>query len=215
MPWPAGEERNLSSRGRIIRTGDQFPFPMPCLDAPPRLVAIDRVSLAERTEEIEREAYEKGYAAGEQAGLEMGERKAAVLLGRLEEIIADIGEMKPRLLRELEPRIVELSTEIARKILAEELRLSPEAIVMIAREAIRKIERSGPVTVRINPMLKDLFERLKPSLLEVHGDIRFEVDPSVSERGAIVSSQAEEVITDVDEQFRNIVEDMGGPAGGD
>jgi flagellar biosynthesis/type III secretory pathway protein FliH len=158
---------------------------------------------------IERDAYEKGYAAGEKSGLEMGAEKAKILLDRIETMLSELVSLRESLIREAEPQMVELAVSIAQKILMRELAMNPEDIVAMTREALMKIERSGQITIKINPSLYDLFMKLKPQLQTIHPDIVFDVDPSAPAHGSVVMGSVEDVVTDLDDQLRNLIKDMG------
>jgi len=166
-------------------------------------------ALGQSLDFVEREAYEKGYASGEKAGMEMGEQKAAVTLERIENILKELTEWKDKLFQESEQQLVELAVAIARKIMLRELATKPEDIVAMTKEAIMKIERTGQITVKINPALYDLFTKLKPQLLSIHPDIVFDLDPSASLTGSVVMGSMEDVVTDLDEQIRNLIKDLG------
>ena len=166
-------------------------------------------ALGQSLDFIEREGYEKGYAVGEKSGLEMGTEKAGILLSRIEALLNELTAMKETLVREAESQMVELSVSIAEKILMRELKMKPEDIVNMSREALMKIERSGQITIKINPALYDLFMKQKQELLNVHPDIIFDVDPSLPPYGSVVMGSFEDVVTDVSEQIKNLIKDMG------
>lgn len=156
-------------------------------------------------EVIEREAYEKGFIAGEKAGFAIGEEKAKVLINKLEDALNEIAQLREKIIRELEPEILELSISIAKKILTEELRLAPEHIVEMTKKAIERIERKGQITIKINPALYELFIKHKPQILSIHPDVVFDTDCTLSECGSVVMGPSEDVVTDIDEQLRNLI----------
>ena len=163
----------------------------------------------ERTPEcIEREAHIRGFEAGEKAGTESVSREAASLLEGLRCAVDAVRALREQVAREAEPQVVELAVAIARRIVMEELSVSPERIVMIVKEAIRRIERAGPVTIKVHPDLYNLIAGVKAELAESRTEILFDVDPSVSPSGPVVMGTSEEVLTDVDDQIRTIVDDM-------
>lgn len=201
----------MLSRARVIKEGDSALFKMPFFDEHPAYGKRekDRSGFSEqRITEIEREAYESGFMAGERAGMEMGEQKAAILLDGLETIISGMKSLKEQFIGDLEPQLADLAIAIARKIVMEELSVRPELIAGIVKEAMKKIDRTGKVTIRINPGLHGLFLKLKPELTELHPDIVFEVDPSVAVTGPLVIGEKEEVVTDIDVQLSNIRENL-------
>ncbi len=211
----------MYSKGRVVKLHSGKAFDMPALKKMETFrsgpgnaeQSLASYSAGRRTEEIERDAYEKGFAAGESAGLEMGKQKAAVLLERLEKIIEDLQEVRKQVVAEVEPQIMDLAQTIAGKILMEELSVRPELIVQIAKEALRRIEKTGTITIRINPRLQELFMTMKPQLLELHPDIVFDLDPSAPLTGAVVIGAKEEVVTDIDLQLKNMRDNIEGNLG--
>lgn len=198
----------MSSKGRIIYEAEVSPFTMPELlekEAENREVKeIDHT-----IDEIEREAYERGFEAGEKAGLAMGEEKAKIILEKIENLLKDLLTLRKKMLTDLQAEIIELVTSIARKIILRELETEPETLLNMTKEALMKIERTGPITIKINPSLYNLFMRLKPELQNLHEDLIFDVDPSISAQGTIVVGPQEEVSTDIDEQLRNLIKELG------
>lgn len=159
-------------------------------------------------EEIERQAFEKGYASGEKAGFEMGKQKAGLLITDLENLFKKINMLKEKRLSELEPQVVLLAVAMARKILKEELSLHPEIIEKMVKEAINKISRTDPITIKLNRSLYDLFMEKKTEFLELSSDLIFKLDDNVPEGGSIVCSSSEEIQTDLDFQLSNIIDEL-------
>lgn len=164
-------------------------------------------------EEIEREAYEKGYASGERAGHEMGKQKADLLVKRLENISKDFKALQEERLSQLEPQVVLLAVSMARKILKEELSLHPDLIGKMVKEALNKMCKTGPVTIKLNHAVYDLLKEKKEEFQGVCPDLTFELDDQAPEGGTVVSSLSEEVQTDLDFQLSNIIEELRNKAG--
>jgi len=203
----------LSYKSRIAKTNEFAIFNMPVLNIQGQI--DDAKSDRRSVEEIEREAYEKGFEQGEKAGFDMGERKAAVLIERLENVLKELVLLKKKTLEETEPQLIELSVGIAKKIILKELALDPDQIVEITKEALKKIERTGQIFIKMNSSVRDLFVKHKPELLSIHPDIVFDIDPSAPLQGSVVMSPVEDVITDVDERLRDLIKDMGNRLGRD
>jgi flagellar assembly protein FliH len=188
---------------------DIIPFEMPLLNKIVRRAEEEHLPIAQNTENIEREAYEKGFEAGEKSGFAMGEQKAIVLVEKVEAIIKELTTLRETLIKELEPQFVELAVTMARKIILKELTMNPDEIVEITKEAITRMERTGQITIKINPSLYDLFMKHKPEILSLHPDIVFDVDTAASLYGSVVRGPVEDVPTDVDEQLKNLIKEMG------
>lgn len=201
--------------GKIIKVKNTAPYYMPYFESvgvgkEEEIPLNQEYEQPETTEQmiesIEKEAYERGFAVGEKAGLDMGERKASILLDRLESIVMDITSMKEKILRDLEPQIFDLTVAIAKRIVVEEVSMNPDVIVAIVKEAMRRIQRTGAITIRLNPTTHAILLKAKPELIDIHPDIIFDVDTSVS--APIVIGPVQEVITDIDAQIKNIIEDI-------
>ncbi|MBL7049353.1 MAG: hypothetical protein ISR96_07560 [Nitrospira sp.] len=161
-------------------------------------------------EELQRQAYEEGFATGEKAGYSAGEQKAVVLMERLEKILGEIIAIKEDMITSLEPQVVDLSVAVARKIINEEIRLNPELIITLVREAMKHLKKVGTITIKINPTLKELFVNNRSALTEIHEDIVFDVNPNVPLSGPMVTSETEEVVTDVESMLQNILDEWKG-----
>lgn len=169
----------------------------------------DNVFKIQRIEDIEREAYERGFEAGQKAGFEMGEQKALLLLQRLEKAISDFTDLRKKELKELEKQALELSLAIAKRIVLKELTLTPDIMTDIVKEALTRLQRTGQIIIRIHPSLHEIFIRNKPALLSISPDIVFELDTKLPLYGAEIIGPEEIVITEFEEQFRNILDEMG------
>jgi flagellar assembly protein FliH len=192
---------------KILKDSQVKCYLMPCLEDRPETPLKNKPAKVD-PEVIERQAYEVGYASGEKAGYEMGQKKAAVLLDRLKKLCTDIKNLKEDTLSQLEPQIILLSITMARKILKEEMSLNPQIVHHLIKEAITKISKPNPVTIKSGRSLYDLLIDKKEEFLEIHPDLFFELDPDVPEGGAVVQSPAEEVPVDLDFQLSNIIEEL-------
>ncbi len=183
-------------------------FGMPSLEHNPLGASIEK-NFNQDIAAIERAAYEKGFSAGEQAGYTVGEEKALMLLERLEDILTEMTELKKKVLTEAQPQVFALSVAMAKKILRDEIRQNPEVVINLIKAAMEKIEKTGTITIKINPALKELIANHKPELLAIHPEIRFDTDPSIPPASPLVVGPEEEVITDLESQLTNLVEDLG------
>ncbi len=195
--------KSLLYKGKILKNREATLYNMPPLE---KRTSVNDLSFLQKTEDIERQAYEKGFASGEKTGIAAGEQKISLLIERLEKMIEELTVFKANLVKDLEPQVVNLAIAIARKIVIEELSIRPEIIVTIVKEALRKLQRTGDVTIKINPTIHDLFMRKKPELLEIHEEIILQADPNVPLTGPLVIGQTEEAVTDIDTLLADIME---------
>lgn len=167
--------------------------------------AIEK-NIQQHIEQIEKDAYERGFIAGEKAGFEIGEQKASVLLKKLEDILRELSFIKEKILKDLEPQIFDFAVSLAKRIIIEEVSLRPDIIVSIIKEALKKIEKTGTIKIRVSPSIHSIILKVKPELLSIHPDIIFDVDHSIT--APIITGPEQEIITDIDEQIKNILEDI-------
>jgi flagellar biosynthesis/type III secretory pathway protein FliH len=197
--------KNLWYKGAALPRIGVGAFSMPALK--------DDVSIGRNADLVEREAFQAGYEAGERAGFEMGQQKAQVLMDRLDALLGELQGLRGTIIREVEPQCVELAVDIAKKILVKALTIKPETVVAMTREALMKLERTGQITIKINPALYDMMMKHKPQLTGVYPDIAFDIDPSVTKFGSVVVGPVEEVVTELDDQLRSIIKDMAAQHG--
>lgn len=193
--------KSLSYKRRVMQVKDISMFDMPKLS--------ETLNSSNVLDDIEKDAYERGFDVGEKAGFAMGEEKAKILIEKLASIIKELTMLKENTIKELEQQIIEAVVSIARKIILGELSTNPKQIVAMTKEALMKLERIGQITIKINPFLYEIFMKNKPEILTIHSDVVFDVDPAVSQYGTVVIGPTEEVIVDIDEQIRNLIKEMG------
>jgi flagellar assembly protein FliH len=198
------EVKSSLNNQRILKGFKTSPYSMPALQEEP-----NREKLIHDAEETQRRAYEEGFTAGEKAGLESGEEKSVVLINRLESLAQELQDFQTHFVDDLREQVVELAIAISRKVVHDEIMAQPDRIVSITEQALRKMQRTGPVRIKVNPSVHELFLKKKSALTDIHDDIVFEVNSSVSETGPVVMSETEEVTTDYDSLIANIAEEMG------
>ncbi|HEX7085472.1 MAG TPA: FliH/SctL family protein [Vicinamibacterales bacterium] len=222
----------MSSSARRLQGADAQPFvwgsvppvqppPAPEPEAPtaeeaappaPAPVVSDeelRAAHQERLAAIEREAFARGYEAGERAGLEAGKTRAEAMLRRLAQTLDELRSLRTTLLRQTETQMVELALAIARKILRREASFDQDLLVAMARVALDRVGEQGSATIRLNP--EDY-----AATAQRHGDqwagsrVAVLADPSVPRGGCIVESEFGQVDASVEAQFDHVAQALLG-----
>ncbi|HHL40579.1 MAG TPA: hypothetical protein ENJ37_08735 [Deltaproteobacteria bacterium] len=158
---------------------------------------------------VEREAYEKGFEAGEKAGFELGRQKAEAKFGSLDRLIEELASLREELYRACESEIVALVMTIARKVVHRELETSEASIVSLVKEALRATVTSGTVVVRLNPRDAELLMEHAGSLGRFgdgSGGLRIESDAAITRGGCIVETAFGEVDATVEGLLADIEE---------
>jgi flagellar assembly protein FliH len=121
---------------------------------------------------VTKSAYQSGYEAG-QAALQT--ERDRLLEERTAQTQA-IDQERSRLIGDLEPAIIELSQQIARKIIHAELKLAPEQIANIAGAVLSKVVESDNVTLKVSA---DDYAAVTDAMADRTGSgarVRFRVD---------------------------------------
>ncbi len=155
---------------------------------------------------LESEGFEKGHAEGLARGLVAGQKEIGERLGRLDSVISELDRIKERKLEELLPEIVDLSLEIARKIIHRKIEKDRDIIVSVVREAVRKLGRDEKMTIRVNPADYETMISGLDSLREEARirDITVEPAESVSPGGCYIETPSGDVDARIEEQIREI-----------
>lgn len=158
--------------------------------------------------EIERKAYEKGFAAGEEAGRILGLRKLDPTEKILLNLIEEVNHLKAEILEETQEDVLTIALAIAKRIIAQEIRENPEIIQTNIQRAIKKIGKTEKLVIRLHP--EDL-ERLSQDADDViqtqnkNIALRFEADTTLSSGDYIVEGE-ERMIDGRQQNQLNILE---------
>jgi type III secretion protein L len=119
--------------------------------------------------------------------------------------VAEVNAARDRYVTESEPELIRLAVRIAQKIIGEELRTNPEAIVSVARQCLQGLGRERSLTMRVSPGDVDLVRRRIGLLREAagfHRSIEVVADPAVSPGGCIVESECGVIDARLETQIR-------------
>jgi flagellar assembly protein FliH len=167
--------------------------------------ARERAHEAERrSEEIEREAYLKGFQEGEKAGLEMGQAKLAPLLRDLDTLLTQIAEARTEVVRANQDQLVELATAIALRILHRELEQTPDQILHTVEEALALVGREERVRLRLSQAdFQHLIDHRGdlPALAHLGDRVTLEVDPSMVRGGCLVQTSTGMIDATIETMF--------------
>ncbi len=154
----------------------------------------------------ESSGFEKGYAEGLARGIKEGQKEVRERLGRLESVIRELQGVKERKIEELLPEIVDLSLDIARKIIHRKIEQDREIIVSVVREAIHRLGREEKMIIRVNPADYDTMISNMEMLREETRlrDVTVEPSTSVSPGGCSIETPSGEVDARIEEQMREM-----------
>jgi len=188
--------------GAVAAASVPAPSPEPPSPAPPALPASDDALLAEHRERLaalEREAFTKGYAQGERAGLEAGGKRAEAMLRRVAQTIEELGGLRQTLIQETEREMVQLALTLARRVVHREVSLDPELAAALAHVALERLGTNTPATIRLNP--EDYTVVTQDGARWGGQTVTVVPDPSISRGGCLVESAFGSVDATIERQF--------------
>lgn len=188
------------SRNAVVRA---LPAPLEPEPDDVDLLAARRNLLGAEIEQKERDAYESGRREGDANAKRQAESQVREVIERLGATIAEVAGGRNDTIRRAEADIVQLSVEIARRILHRELTLDTSALDGLIRAALDKLRAQEIFRVRVHPdqeqWIRACLQRLgRDSTIEVVGD------RSQSLGGALFEISRGSLDASVDTQLREI-----------
>lgn len=148
---------------------------------------------------LEREAFTKGYAQGERAGLEAGGKRAEAMLRRVAHTIEELSGLRQTLVQETEREMVQLALTLARRVVHREITLDPELAAALAHVALERLGTTAPATIRLNP--EDYTIVAQDASRWGGAPVTVIPDPSIARGGCLVESEFGSVDATVERQF--------------
>jgi flagellar assembly protein FliH len=129
--------------------------------------------------DVEKQAFEQGYAEGERIGRQMGEAMVETICKRYEKSVAELAAAHKSMAQSMEEETVRLALEIARKVVQRELVMDPDLVAALATVALKRLTGHQAITLRIS---RHDFERVRNAVGNVNSNVTVKDDPSL-ERG--------------------------------
>ncbi|GBG00708.1 hypothetical protein AZSI13_00350 [Azospira sp. I13] len=160
---------------------------------------------AEDIERIHNEAHEAGY----QAGYEEGAAQAKAEAERLDGLMHSLAQSLQTFDQQVADQLLALGLEIARQLTRSALKVKPELILPVVREALAALPVShGHPSLTLNP--KDaalLREQLGDQIS--HGGWRLLEDPEMAAGGCRVQAGASDIDASLETRWKRVLESIG------
>lgn len=172
-----------------------------------RKLEIKEEDIQAKIKTLENKGYEKGYALGYEKGTKDGEKEIALKIERLEGIIKELEGFKTKMLNKLLPQIIDISMEVARKIIHKEIELDKNIVMYVAQDAIKKIEESEEdIVIKVNPLDYEVIIANIGLLKEQSGlkNIVVEPQPTISPGGCYIETRTGEIDARIEEQLKEV-----------
>lgn len=171
---------------------------------------IDDRNLISRAQEEADQIKESAAKEGYRAGLEEARNDIVALRESIEDFIS----AKKEVFEYIAPDILEISVDIARKIIKKELEQDPQAIINMILEVMESFTKDETkITIKVNPMQADLVrEELPKALLAKGTEARITVtaDDSVETGGCVFLTSNGIIDAGLDTQLEILKEALKG-----
>jgi flagellar assembly protein FliH len=163
---------------------------------------------------IKKQAIERGQAEGREQGRIAAKKEIEATLDNFKESLQQLAELQKKILKDSEDEIVDLTMEIARKVIGAELDLDPGAVAKVIKTAISRIGGGQEISVRLNPKDHEYLQKSPPEFLR---NVKMTPDPKLARGGAVIDmatgsldAQIEEQLAEIEKNLRRgVVEAVG------
>ena len=168
--------------------------------------------MTDKTHSLEKEAYEKGFAQGERAGMELGAKRFDSVIASLKTAAESLEQSREALYRGSEQQVVELILAIARAVIRREVSTDRYIVLSVIRSALRCAADREKVRIRVHPSDAEFATEQRGELLkglEGVGKLNIEGDETVPRGNALIESNQgiiecgiEKHVQEVEKAFR-------------
>ena len=160
-------------------------------------------------EDIETEAYIRGFNKGERAGFDAAGERIDSLQAMLTGAIEELGRIQQQIQLEGEKEIVDLALVVAERIVRQELHANREAISAVVQEALKKVEHQQSIVIKMNPADIQFLDQSQSPFADngdqsVSNRIRVEADESISRGGCFIETESGDVDARIETQIEII-----------
>ena len=163
----------------------------------------------EESENIKKSAFEEGYR--------QGLAKATADIDHFRSELTNFMNAKKDVFEYIAPDILEISVDIAKKIIKKEIETDPQVLIDTIIDVLKNVSKNEPkITIRVRPQSVQFIKDTIPNLTYQYGiDTKITVvaDPSVEEGGCVLQTNNGIVDASVDTQIEIIKKALEGIEG--
>lgn len=171
-----------------------------------------------RAQEIEREAYEQGYAQGLKDGTEFGRKSMDVTREQMERLFGELQALPSRVLQDYRNWLVASCLAISKHVIQRELRTRPQALLKLIQNLLAEVETTQSVTLTLHPKDLDMLIRHADFAAQTEGAasaLVVKTDPGLERGGCRIETDIQLIDGGIDTQLAQIEQALktGGAAG--
>jgi len=164
----------------------------------------------EPPEVIRQKAYEKSFAKGYMEGLAKGQQEINEKVGHLQSLLAALTMPLPNLDDQVVDELVLLSMAVVKQMVRRELKMSPDEIVAVVKEALSALPSSAAeITIELHP---DDARIICETLVhpDANSNWRVNEDPLMTRGGCRVLTSTSRIDATVENRINNVIAEVMG-----
>jgi flagellar assembly protein FliH len=157
-----------------------------------------------KAQELEEQAYQKGYEQGQKDGFEFGQRSMAIVKEHLEGLFEELQCLPETLLKEYREWLIEMCLSISRRIVRRELATDSGQLSQLIDNLLREAVDEHTLTIHVHPDDLDLMEKHLDltSLAERSGrTFSLRADANLERGGCRLESDVQLLDASIEKQF--------------
>lgn len=168
-----------------------------------------RLSSVAELENIRQQAYDEGYAQGHDAGYAAGIQQARTEAAQIHMLLQNLQDALNKVDEQLAQSLLDLSLEIARKMVGENLQVKPEIILKIVSDAISNLPHFNQNAHLI--LHSDDAELVRKQMGDqlLHTGWKILTDEQIKRGGCRVETSHSQVDATLEARWKRVVESIG------
>jgi len=153
---------------------------------------------------IEKEAFEKGYREGTEKALQDVKEQTAAqteeFSAHLEEILQSVETFWTKMLEDNRETMMRLVVETVKVVVCGELKSNPEVILNVLQKIFKKVEDSQKILLWINPQDLEVMKQHKQDIIEMLGKdkkVLISTEPEMQPGGCKLSIENQKIDADI------------------
>lgn len=158
-------------------------------------------------EEEKRRGYQEGYQLGIEDGTLHAKEQYQIHLQKAADILEQAYQEKAVIIQEADPFVIELTMEIAKKVIQQELKTHPDALLHIIKETLSSVYETDTISIGVAPEDFSFVQKQREQLLAMNnGQVEIKVFPdySIQQGGCIIRTSSGSVDARIDVQLSEI-----------
>jgi flagellar assembly protein FliH len=112
----------------------------------------DPLLAAERkAQQLEEEAYQKGYAQGQKDGFEFGRKSMSLVKEHLERLLGELQHLPSKILQDYREWLIQACLSISRQVIGRELKGDVNHLIELVDHVLTATDTRHPLTIHVHP----------------------------------------------------------------